>query len=1106
MINEKIPGLVLLMAAVIITSSCLLLSAAARNEGAGNGKSELEKEFVVVENPTKQPEVSRAAGAPEGGVAHFIIVAPTIKWSVLRTFVTTPSLAKSLGLSSDPSSPRITYILPNTPVKELLENINKGIAGQKVVIATGSSGPLIAAATQDIITRKLGHLHTVILFDPDTYVGTVSAAPITIHYSAIDNRVYNFYSEAASALHGFRKIQPGMVTTPPTPSVYFRRHNGNPPFLKGVNIKCYVAEGKATTAQILAQNFPFFSYAPLYLGFSETGMSDDFAGAGKSIAKAIATINENFLINTDLTCILSTKGQWPESCAPLEVPLVFVNRFAGISHEGKLTHVVATSAVPNKALVVSPDVVWESESIYQRHDDAIGMQLKAEARHNANALAACTYPHIASSIAQGFDITWPVKKPRLNVNLHGKGVAEVRLTPELTVEERTFAELRASHVAKAVFNKFPDLRDRTHRLPKIAVVTSGGGARAMLATFGFLKGLARSGLLDTVTYISALSGSTWALGASVFAHKDDQPFIDTLKAASSTIANNLSAMSQAGMAKLAPEFVKEAFGKHWSDTAPCEFQIKKFFGQHVSLTDFYAYILSGPLMNDDPKACESFPHYLSDQRPQFTKGAADIPFPIYTAITDDPVNYDRSGALPLEKYSHTEFTPFEVGGVRAGQPTFIPAWAFGRKFMYGISQDLRPEPAFATLMATFGSAEAFSARDLAATSTIKTYFGEFQVPSSILKARLTYPEFCNPAHALLEVQDRKENLPLVDAGLAFNLPYQPVSGLRPDRKADIVIFFDASQDFIGNPDLPLHDGVQTLASGGELEKVMKWAQSKGINFPEVSANISSITLSGKSSSVPLGSKLFNVFANKNDPKCPVVIYMPLAVDTTLLKNTTTLLKNTTILGDQLDWALEDNPISLQKNVEAQDLSKLNLGAYGTFKFDYTPEQANALMALAEFNLLANEKAIWDTIGNWCGKQTSVGELGAVGGQPSVGPTTETPTASVPPAGPTVLPAPVEQGEEETALVRRRNLPPSGDYVAVFVSNLTAMTPAEIVSNLTAMTPAERQKLLNALHDDSLDLITGKLRIAVAGPATGPSREAKINGILDYIETSGHKRK
>lgn len=47
------------------------------------------------------------------------------------------------------------------------------------------------------------------------------------------------------------------------------------------------------------------------------------------------------------------------------------------------------------------------------------------------------------------------------------------------------------------------------QVPVVAVLGSGGGVRAMSAFYGSLAGLQELGILDTVTYLSGVSGSTW---------------------------------------------------------------------------------------------------------------------------------------------------------------------------------------------------------------------------------------------------------------------------------------------------------------------------------------------------------------------------------------------------------------------------------------------------------------------------------------------------------------------------------------------------------------------------------------------------------------------
>lgn len=47
------------------------------------------------------------------------------------------------------------------------------------------------------------------------------------------------------------------------------------------------------------------------------------------------------------------------------------------------------------------------------------------------------------------------------------------------------------------------------QVPVVAVLGSGGGTRAMTSLYGSLAGLQELGLLDAVTYLSGVSGSSW---------------------------------------------------------------------------------------------------------------------------------------------------------------------------------------------------------------------------------------------------------------------------------------------------------------------------------------------------------------------------------------------------------------------------------------------------------------------------------------------------------------------------------------------------------------------------------------------------------------------
>ena len=51
--------------------------------------------------------------------------------------------------------------------------------------------------------------------------------------------------------------------------------------------------------------------------------------------------------------------------------------------------------------------------------------------------------------------------------------------------------------------------NRFFQTPTVAIIGSGGGYRAAMALSGAMKALQDIGILDCVTYISGVSGSTW---------------------------------------------------------------------------------------------------------------------------------------------------------------------------------------------------------------------------------------------------------------------------------------------------------------------------------------------------------------------------------------------------------------------------------------------------------------------------------------------------------------------------------------------------------------------------------------------------------------------
>ena len=89
--------------------------------------------------------------------------------------------------------------------------------------------------------------------------------------------------------------------------------------------------------------------------------------------------------------------------------------------------------------------------------------------------------------------------------------SDIRLSSKLCSDERSFRKLRSKIVTenlnKLLGNEKGPRNERES--PCIGVLGSGGGYRALCGFTGALKALQDVGILDCVTYLNGVSGSTW---------------------------------------------------------------------------------------------------------------------------------------------------------------------------------------------------------------------------------------------------------------------------------------------------------------------------------------------------------------------------------------------------------------------------------------------------------------------------------------------------------------------------------------------------------------------------------------------------------------------
>jgi cytosolic phospholipase A2 len=393
--------------------------------------------------------------------------------------------------------------------------------------------------------------------------------------------------------------------------------------------------------------------------------------------------------------------------------------------------------------------------------------------------------------------------------------AQVRIGNALNIDEIKYLELRKP-VIKAALEKFTGLSLKDNETVRIALVGSGGGYRAMVCTLGSIIGASDIGLLDAVTYFSALSGSTWMLAPWTIMGITPAEFREQLIP---RISSNLFPQwTQFNIAKIAEQALK-----------------KFVFNEPITLIDLYGALLAQKLLATE--TTNPYAITLSAQTSRVATG--NWVYPIYTAVV--------TKSTP---YQWVEFTPYEIGSDYLGG--YVPAWAFGRKFKQGITTNFSPPQSLGFYMGIWGSA--FSANfkeiyqhtlDSISPKQLRDALKYGTEELNIGGMRLWPAKVFNYTQGIPGLpRNQEETLTLIDAGLSCNLPAVPV--LKKERAVDVLIFLDASQFINGAP---------------ELKCVESYARANNIKFPVIDYT-------------NMGTKPISIFRNEQDPSVPVVIYMP----------------------------------------------------------------------------------------------------------------------------------------------------------------------------------------------------------------------------------------
>lgn len=410
-------------------------------------------------------------------------------------------------------------------------------------------------------------------------------------------------------------------------------------------------------------------------------------------------------------------------------------------------------------------------------------------------------------------------------NPYATTVATVRTGNQLCDQEKSYTSKRLAVIQKSLHEL--GLGAKQGKVPRIALVCSGGGYRAMLYTTGVLKALENLTLLDTILYLVGLSGSTWAIATWISSNKSINEFHDWLI---NHINFDLNEFDQTDYMLIERTMAR----KYWA-------------GQPIGFSDIYGASIASDLFDlfaqEKEKVC------LSDQCKMIADGR--VPFPIYTAVC---------GNEGVPENVWFECTPYEVGAPLLD--AYVPTWAFGRKFNNGTSVTYDREQSLGNLLGTFGLAVGVSVKYLLEDSSIAQNMKSALFKEIVLKVikeygtlRFITADFWNfTANMSDKPFNNKPVLALVDAGLDFNVPYPPISGQRSERTADIIIFIDAS----------------STMDGSALQKAETYARTHNLLFPIIDYT-------------NLTKQAVSIFTDDN-PQVPVVIYIPRIIDTDLLES------------------------------------------------------------------------------------------------------------------------------------------------------------------------------------------------------------------------------
>uniref|UniRef100_A0A8C2DTP3 Phospholipase A2 n=1 Tax=Cyprinus carpio TaxID=7962 RepID=A0A8C2DTP3_CYPCA len=529
----------------------------------------------------------------------------------------------------------------------------------------------------------------------------------------------------------------------------------------------------------------------------------------------------------------------------------------------------------------------------------------------------------------------------IHYNIKWTQKLDVRLDFDIPVEEKNFLVKRKKVVSQAL-QKALNLSSAPEpsKVPVVAVVCSGGGSRALTSTYGSLKGLQKIQLLDAVSYITGVSGATWALGSLYGDPNWSKGGIDkSMESVKKELSKNVLSMFSSEQLQEYKQRMEEREKK----------------GFLVSLIDMWGLALEYLFQGKK--------HMGTLSEMQRTVSEGQNPLPIFTAV-----NLRNGKTESITDAEWCEFTPYEVGFPKYG--AFIPAQNFGSEYYLGHMVKKLPETGLSFLVGMWSSIFSINLTDIwriatgvtpswtpyvgggVKTDSKPTALGTYLISPvtdfakmlcGFMTSRPIVSQMYNFLRGFNLHNSYNENtgfitwkdthpdafpnsmtpadpvLSLVDAGIAVNAGFPPV--VRSHRHVDVILSLNYSWE---------QDRFKVI------KQTQEYCTDRKIPFPKIDFK--------KVESEPL--KEVYVFEDKENPEVPIVLHFPLA-NVSFKQFKSPGVKRE---GDK-EW--KEGAVDVEFNS--------NTSPYLSHKLTYTPEDFHRLINLTSYNIQNNKDVILNAL-------------------------------------------------------------------------------------------------------------------------------------------------